>query len=277
MAEKELFLDSEIAEASSLYKWYLNNERWILGLFSVTIFLVIWEALGRSGLVNPIFVSSPTAIIKTGIKVFSSREIYHDLRVSGQEFIVGFGLAIITGIPIGLMAGWYRKFSYFIDPFISALLATPRLALLPLIILWFGIGIWSKVAVVFFASFFPICVNAMAGVRTVDEQVLMAARSFMATDMRIFKTVVLPSSVPFILSGLRLGVGRGLVGIVGGELFAATAGVGYFIVTAGETFETDKVFVGIIIFACAGMLCVEILKRLERRFDKWRPQVGTAI
>jgi NitT/TauT family transport system permease protein len=146
-----------------------------------------------------------------------------------------------------------------------------------MIIIWFGIGIWSKVAIVFLGAFFPICINSLAGVRTVDEELIKAGRSFGANDMRIFKTVVLPSSVPFVLTGLRLGVGRGLVGIVAGELFAATAGIGYLINVAGATFQTAKVFVGIIIICGFGMFLVDMLTRLERKFDRWRPQVGSAV
>jgi NitT/TauT family transport system permease protein len=277
MLENQDFLDVQVAERSKLYKWYLNNERPILGVSSILTFLIVWEGSTRSGLINPLFISAPTLILKAAYQLFSSGEIYHDLYVSGTEFIIGFSLAILFGIPLGLLAGWYRRFYFTIDPFISALYATPRLSLLPLIIMWCGIGIWSKVAIVFLGAFFPICVNALSGVRTVDDELLKAARSFGASDMRIFGTVVLPSSVPFLLTGLRLGVGRGLVGIVGGELYAATAGIGFFINVSGATFQTDKVFVGIMIFCLFGMLFVEILTRLERKFDRWRPQVGSAI
>ncbi len=276
MQENQELLDVHVAEKSRLYKWYLNNERSILGGLSVFIFLAAWEVVSQTGMVKPIFISSPTGILRTAYALFASGEIYHDLFVSGTEFVLGFGLAIVFGIPLGLLAGWYRRFYFVMDPFISALYSTPRIALLPLIIIWLGIGIWSKVAIVFLGAFFPICVNSMAGVRTVDEELIKAARSFGANDLRIFKTVVLPSSVPFVLTGLRLGVGRGLVGIVAGELYAATAGIGFLINVAGATFQTAKVFVGILIIASIGMLFVELLTKLERKFDKWRPQVGSA-
>ena len=277
MAEKQELLDVHVAEKSKLYKWYLNYERSILGGGAVLLFLTAWELTTQTGMIKPIFISSPTAIVKAAYALFASGEIYQDLYVSGTEFVVGFALAILFGIPLGLLAGWYRRFYFVIDPFISALYATPRIALLPLIIIWLGIGIWSKVGIVFLGAFFPICVNSLAGVRTVDEELIKAARSFGAGDMRIFRTVVLPSSVPFVLTGLRLGVGRGLVGIVAGELYAATAGIGHLINVAGATFQTAKVFVGIIVIAAFGMFFVEILTRLERKFDKWRPQVGSAI
>jgi ABC-type nitrate/sulfonate/bicarbonate transport system permease component len=276
MTENHDLLDVHVAERSRLYKWYLNHERAVLGSLSVFVFLASWEICSQTEMIKPLFISSPSGILKATYALFSSGEIYNDLFVSGTEFVVGFGFAILFGIPLGLLAGWYRRVYFVLDPFISALYSTPRIALLPLIIIWLGIGIWSKVAIVFLGAFFPICVNGLAGVRTVDEELIKAARSFGANDFRIFRTVVLPSSVPFLLTGLRLGVGRGLVGIVAGELYAATAGIGYLINVAGATFQTSKVFVGILIIASIGMLFVELLTRLEKKFDKWRPQVGSA-
>jgi NitT/TauT family transport system permease protein len=257
-----------------LQEFYLKNERSIIGTSAVLIFLVLWEAFTRSGAISPILLSSPMAVARAGAAMIASGEIWNDLWVSGVEFFVGFGLSVLLGIPLGLAVGWYRRLYFAVDPFLSALYATPRVALLPLIIIWLGIGIWSKVAIVFLGAFFPICVNTLAGVKTSDARLLRVSRSFGASELQIFKSIVLPSSVPFILTGLRLGVGRALIGVVVGELYAATAGVGFMITVA---FQTDKVFVGIMILALFGVLCVELLTRLERRFETWRPKVGSAI
>ncbi|NIO70518.1 MAG: ABC transporter permease subunit [Anaerolineae bacterium] len=127
-------------------------------------------------------------------------------------------------------------------------------------------------AVVFLGAFFPILVNTLAGVRTIDETLLRCARSFGANDRQIFTTLALPNSVPFVITGMRLGVGRGLVGIVVGELVAATAGVGYMMSVAGAMFQTDKVFVGIVLLASSGYVAVELLKKIEARFESWRPE-----
>jgi len=226
--------------------------------------------------INPIFLSSPTAVAQTGFRLFAKGEIWNDLRVSGTEFFWGFFFSIVVGIPLGLAAGWYRRFYYAVDPFISALNATPRIALLPLLIIWVGIGIWSKILIVFLGAVIPICINALAGVRTTDARLLKVARSFGSSEGQIFRTIILPSSVPFLLTGLRLGVGRAMIGVFVGELYAATAGVGFMITVAGATFQTDKVFVGVMIIAIAGVLMIEALTRLERRFDTWRPKVGAA-
>jgi ABC-type nitrate/sulfonate/bicarbonate transport system permease component len=272
--------------------FYLRRERAILGTASVVVFLCVWEGLIRgwwadllepvlgSGAarwrISPIFLSSPTAVARAAIRLFGAGDLWNDLRVSGLEFLLGFVLAIAVGIPVGLAAGWYRRFCYAIEPFLAALNATPRVALLPLIIIWVGIGIWSKVVIVFLGAVIPICINALAGVRTTDAKLLRVARSFQAARGRLFWTIILPSAVPFILTGLRLGVGRAMVGVVVGELYAATAGIGFMITVAGASFQTDKVFVGVAIIALAGLLMIEALARLERRFETWRPKVGAA-
>lgn len=273
--QKEVLLDVKIAEASKLYKFYLNQEKKILGTISVALFLLIWELVGNTlQLINPMFMSAPSLVWKAAAQLFGSGEIWNDLRVSGTELLGGYLLAVFFAIPFGIMTGWYKRMSAIFDPFINAMNATPRVALLPLVIIWLGIGILSKVGIIFLGAVFPILINSRDGVKTTPLSLLNAARSFGASEWMVFKTVVLPSTVPFILTGLRLGVGRAIVGVMVGELYAATAGIGFMITVAGATFQTDKVFVGVLIFALSGMICMELLTRVERRFDKWRPKVG---
>jgi len=260
---EEVLLDVKVADASTLFKFYLNQEKKILGSVAVILFLSLWEFMGGALSVynpipvlrvNPMFMSAPSLIAKAGFDLFSSGEIYNDLYVSGIEFFWGYVLSVAVAIPFGIGVGWYKKLSYLFDPFINAMNATPRVALLPLIIIWLGIGIPSKVGIIFLGAVFPMLINARDGV----------------------KSVVFPSTVPFILTGLRLGVGRALVGVLVGELYAATAGIGFMITVAGATFQTDKVFVGILVFAITGVILTAVLDRSERRFDKWRPKVGSA-
>ena len=274
---QELLLDVKIAEASKLFKFYLTQEKKILGAAGVTIFLIIWELVGSVfQLINPMFMSAPSLIGKAAFDLFSSGEIYNDLYISGTELLGGYLLSAAVAIPFGIMVGWYKKASYIFDPFINAMNATPRVALLPLVIIWLGIGILSKVGIIFLGAVFPIMINTRDGVKTTPLNLLNAARSFDASEWMIFKAVVLPSTIPFILSGLRQGLGRAIVGVMVGELYAATAGIGFMITVAGATFQTDKVFVGVLIFALTGMLGTEVLARIEKRFDKWRPKVGAA-
>jgi len=272
---EELLLDVRVAEASRLFKFYLNQEKKILGTAAVTLFLIIWELVGNTfQLINPMFMSAPSLVGKAAVQLFASGEIYNDLYISGIELFWGYLLSAVVAVPFGISLGWYKKVAYIFDPFVNAMNATPRVALLPLVIIWLGIGILSKVGIIFLGAVFPILINARDGVKTTPVNLLTAARSFGASEWMLFKTVVLPSTVPFILTGLRLGLGRAIVGVMVGELYAATAGIGFMITVAGATFQTDKVFVGVLIFALTGMIGTEFLSRLEKRFNKWRPAVG---
>jgi NitT/TauT family transport system permease protein len=253
------------------------SERAVIGASTVVLALVAWEAVYRLRLVDPLFVSAPSRILAAAAELFAEGGIWNDLRVSGIEFLVGFFLAVVVGIPLGMVMGWYRPLAYALDPFVSALYATPRVALLPLVVIWLGIGIWSKIAIVFLGAVFPVLLSTYSGVRTTDARLLRAARSFGADDLQIFRTLILPGSVPFIVTGLRLGVGRALIGVVVGELYAAQAGIGFLISVAGNSFQTDKVFVGVFIIALVGIASMEFLTRLERRFEQWRPAVGSQI
>jgi ABC-type nitrate/sulfonate/bicarbonate transport system permease component len=276
-AQEEVLLDVRVAEASWLYKFYLNQERKILGTSAVVLFLITWELVG--GIfqwVNPMFMSAPSLIFHAAVQLFSTGEIWNDLRVSGIEFFWGYVLSVAVGIPFGIAVGWYKKMAYVFDPFVNALYSTPRVALLPLVIIWLGIGILSKVGIIFLGAVFPIMITARYGAKTTPYNLLTAARSFGASEWQFFKSVVLPSRVPFLISGLRLGVGRALIGVMVGELYAATAGIGFMITVAGATFQTDKVFVGVLVFAISGMISMDLLSRLEKRFDKWRPAVGAS-
>lgn len=243
---------------------------WI-GLGSVTLFLVVWELLADTGLVHPLFISSPSRIVLAGARLFATGEIWPHIATSLTEFGIGFGLAILLGVPLGMAAGWYDRVFAATNPFVAGLNATPRVALMPLIILWLGIGLWSKVALVFLGAFFPIVLNMMTAVRTIDPYLLKAARSFGADDGQIFWTLALPSSVPFLVAGLRLGAGRALVGIVVAEMYVSNKGLGYLIARYGSTLQTDKLFVGIALITAVGILLDFVLRRLERRFEAWRP------
>jgi len=244
----------------------------VLGMVAVVLFVVAWEAVVQLGLVNPLFASSPSRIVSTFAQLVHEGRLWKDIRVSGAEFLLGFALAVAVGIPVGLGMGWYRDISAVLQPFVAALYSTPRIALLPLLIIWLGIGIWSKVAVVFLVAVFQILISTEAGVRAADESLIRTARSFGAKERQIFTTIVLPGAVPFLIAGLRLGLGQALIGIVVGELYAASAGIGFEIAVAGETFQTDRVFVGIVILASASIVMMWALRQLEMKFESWRPQ-----
>ncbi|HYM18895.1 MAG TPA: ABC transporter permease [Micropepsaceae bacterium] len=269
-ADRNVAVEARPVEGPKRSLWQ-RNENLVLGLSSVAVFLAFWEFAVRIGWANPLFTSSPVRIFVTAYEMFADGSIYPDLLVSGEEFALGFGLAVIIGVPLGILMGWYTRLNAMLDPFVNALYASPRIALMPLIIIWFGIDLSAKIAIIFLSTVFPILVNTMTGVRSIERDFVKVARSFGATDGQLFKTVALPSSVPNLLTGLRLGLGHALIGIVVGEMNGATAGIGYMMSVAGNTFQTDKVMVGLVIIAGSGIALTQVLKMIEVRFDKWRP------
>lgn len=248
---------------------FQKQENIYIPLLSGITFLITWEIVCNLKLINPLFISSPSRIFKAAIWLFKNGFL-HDIKISAMEFSSGFILATIMGIPAGICLGWYKKLELIFDPFITILYATPRVALLPLLMIWLGIGIKSKIAVVFLGCIFPILVNVMTGIKTIDATLLKCARCFGANDYQIFTTIIIPGSIPFIIAGMRLAIGRGLVGVVVGELVASNAGVGHRMSIAGATFQTDKLFVGIIVLAMSGYLMTELLKYIEKKFERWR-------
>jgi NitT/TauT family transport system permease protein len=253
--------------------FYRRHEPTILGGMSVLIALMAWELVwSYTNWISPLFFSGPSAIAKAFWTSLTQGNLLADLAFSGKNFAIGFGLALVSGVVLGVIVGWYRRVRLIVDPFLNALYAAPRIAMMPLIIIWFGIGMWSKVFIVFLSAFFPILVNTVAGIRNMDRDLLRAARAFCASDWQIFKTLAIPGSVPFILTGVRQGVAVGLIGVVVGEMLGSSEGIGFMVAYGGQTFQTDTLFVGFVIIAFAGILLTSLAERLERRFSRWRPE-----
>jgi NitT/TauT family transport system permease protein len=250
---------------------FSRYEGFIIGAVSVVGFLVVWQAVAAARLVPTLFLPGPLDIAGAFESLIKGGKLWNDMWVSFTELSLGYILAVAVALPLGVLMGWYKRLNYVLDPYITFLYNAPRISLLPLFIVWFGIGINSKIAIVFLGAFFAILINTAVGVRNVDSGLLRSARSFCASDAQIFRTVALPGAVPFILTGLRLGVAHALIGVVVGELVAAQAGLGLMMATAGATFQTPKVFAGVIIFAVAGMLFNYAILRLEQRFQSWKP------
>jgi len=252
--------------------FYQRHESLILGGGSVLLVLAVWQLFWSAGKISPLFFSGPSAIAKQFKEGLLHGTLLADLSYSGRNFLLGFALAAVAGVIVGVIIGWYRTVRLVADPFLNALYATPRIAMIPLIIIWFGIGMWSKVFIVFLSAFFPILVNTVAGVKNIDRDLLRAARAFCASDWQIFTTVTIPGSVPFILTGLRQGVALGLIGVVVGEMFGGSEGIGFMVAYGGQMFQTDTLFVGVLLIAFAGIVLTWLAERLERRFSRWRPE-----
>jgi ABC-type nitrate/sulfonate/bicarbonate transport system permease component len=245
------------------------------GLLGFLVVLPIWELVVRLGFVRKVTLSAPSIIVTTAFNdLVVNRLLWGHLLISGQEYVFGFALALLTGIPLGLALGLNRRLNFLLDPWLSAIYATPTIALTPLIIIVFGIGLQSKVVVIWLESIFVIVVSTMAGVHAADKRYLDIAHSFQASSWLRFRSVVVPASVPFMLTGIRLGSTRALVGVVVAEFLASNAGIGFYINFAGTSFRTDRVMLGVLILGLLGVALGEGLRRVERRFEKWRPAVN---
>lgn len=254
----------------------MRSREFRLAVISVAAVLLAWESAVRFGIFDPLYASSPTLIAAAAVKLAGDPMFHEHVRVSGLEFLVGFGVAALLGTLLGLIAGWNRIVGYTFEPVITAVYVTPRMALLPVIVLWFGYGVQTTTIIVFLGAFFVLFLNAMAGAKTVDAMLVRAARSFSASKTQVFRTVVLPSTVPHIITGLRLGVGRALIGVVIAEIYAAAAGLGYYIHVTGSTLQIDKMFVAILFISVAGLCSNLFFSALERRFSGWRPALREA-
>jgi NitT/TauT family transport system permease protein len=232
--------------------------------------LVLWELIGLYVVKNALFLATPSASIKAMGQMWAQGMLQNAMWVSGEEFVMGFVIAVVAGILIGLACAASENVSLVLTPWISGFYASPIVALAPLLILWFGVGIWSKVAVVVSLVVFPMIINTETGIRHADPQLVEAARSFGATRAQIFALVALPCAAPFILAGLRLGVGRGLIGVVIGELAGARGGLGYLINNAGQTFNMPQMFASVIVLAVAGIVLTAAFGRLEAILVPWK-------
>jgi len=197
-------------------------------------------------------------------------ELQKHIWVSFSELIYGVLLAIVIGTAVGIVVGFFFNETATTEIYITALYATPLVAVTPLLILWLGIGIGSKIAVVFLTAVFPVLINTISGVRATEALLIEVAQSFCATRQQIIMKVTLPSALPFILTGIRLGIGRGIVGVVVGELFGSQAGLGFLIYTSGQTFDVPSLFVGIVTLALAGVGLTFAAELVERYVLRWR-------
>jgi NitT/TauT family transport system permease protein len=246
----------------------LSTARAIVG-FLVVIFF--WEIVARYLFINALVIVPLSKIWDAFVKLASSGELWKHTQVSlVQEFIPGFAIAAIFGVGLGLLLATNQKLRDYVEPWVSFLYAVPLVAIAPLFIVAFGIGPTSKIVVIFLVAVFIILVNTEVGVLSTDPHLIEAARSFGASRLQIFRKVLLPAALPFIIAGLRLGMARGLVGVVVAELFGAKAGLGFLILASAQVFDTASLFVGVLVLALGGYLGVELLKWVETKMAPWR-------
>jgi NitT/TauT family transport system permease protein len=245
-------------------------QRVAITIASVIGGLAIWEYVGLFVVKNPLFLATPSSSLLALIDMWNQGVLQKAIVISGEEFFIGFAIAVIAGTLIGLLTASFEDLSLVLTPWISGFYASPIVALAPLLILWFGVGIWSKIAVVISLVVFPMIINTETGIKHSDPQLIEAARSFGANKLQIFAKVSLPCALPYIIAGLRLGVGRGLIGVVIGELAGSRGGLGYLINNASQVFNMPQLFASVIVLAVAGILLTAGFQYLERKLVPWK-------
>jgi len=242
---------------------------YLAGVVSVLGGLLLWEVVSRFLVANALFLAAPSQIFSAILALAKSGELWRHMSISAIEFALGYAIASVLGVMIGFAMAESATMKRALQPWVSGLYATPTIALAPLFILWLGIGIWSKVLVVIFLVLFPVTINTEAGLRTTSERLIEMLRSFGASPRQIFFKVSLPSAVPFILAGLKLGIGRGLIGVVVAELFGSRAGLGRLIAQSADAFNMPELFAGVIVLAVAGITLTAGFGWLENRLVPW--------
>ena len=245
-------------------------ERVVLVGLPLVLLLAGWEWLARAQVVGSLFFAGPLDVARALWTLALDGELWRHARISLTELALGVGAATLVGVPLGLALGGIRPLEGVLAPYVAALYAAPRVAFFPLIALWFGTGLTSKALLVFITVVFPILINSWASVKTVDPVLLKAARSFGANRLQLFTKIVLPHALPFVVTGLRIGSGIGLLAVYVAETFGADGGLGYLAHTSGFAFQADKVFAGVIGLAVLGIALNQSLTYLERHLAPWR-------
>lgn len=241
---------------------------WIVRLLSIIVVLSAWEVLGRQ--VNPLFMSYPTAILRAGVALVQDGELVAAIKSSMTTLLLGFATASIIGIVCGLLIGRYRYVDAATDWIINALYATPLIAIIPLVILWFGLGDSAKLFIVTVLAVFPVLINTASGVRNVPRALIDVGAAFAANEWQVFMKIILPAVLPYIMTGLRLGIGRAIIGMVAAEFFTAITGLGALIVKYGNQYDTASMFVPILVLMLLGVTLTTLVRRAEEMFAPWR-------
>jgi ABC-type nitrate/sulfonate/bicarbonate transport system permease component len=247
----------------------------VLGGGSILVLLLLWELLPQLvtlGAGTKMLFTTPSKIAVTLWNLIVTGKLWAPLSVSAAGFTMGLVVAIAVGLPLGVVLGRSRTLNAMFDPFITAFNATPRLVFLPLLMLWFGLGVTAKIVIVFIGALFPILINTYEGVRNADRGLINVVRSFGGSEWDVARLVVVPNALPYIIAGLRLAIGRAILGVVVAEFFGAEDGLGVVMVQAASRYQVDVVFAGLIVFAALSLIMTALVKLLEDRLGRWRPR-----
>lgn len=241
---------------------------WLVRLASIAFVIGSWEIFGRQ--VDPLFMSYPSAIATAAVALIESGELGAALLSSIQTLVIGFTVASAIGLVLGLLIGRYRMVDAATDWLVNALYSTPLVAILPLVILWFGLGDMAKLFIVSLLTVFPVLINTAAGVRNVPAHLIDVGSAFAANERQVFLKIILPATVPYMMTGLRLGIGRAIIGMVVAEFFTAITGLGAMIVKYGNQYDTASMFVPILMLMLLGVGLTMLVRKAEDYFAPWR-------
>ena len=245
-----------------------GGKLWAIRLASIAVVIIGWEAFGRQ--INPLFLSYPTAIFKAGAAMAASGELLIALYSSLRTLLAGFVLASAVGIVLGLLIGRYKAVDAATDWLVNALYATPLVAIIPLVTLWLGLGDAAKLFIVTILTIFPVLINTAAGVRNVPRNLVDVGAAFAANEQQVFRKIILPAALPYMMTGLRLGIGRAIIGMVVAEFFTAITGLGALIVKYGNQYDTASMFVPILLLMMLGVTLTSLVRRAEAAIAPWR-------
>lgn len=236
-------------------------------------FLLIWELLPATGIISKVFLAPPSEVFEALIRLLISGELWVHTSISLQRALTGFSLAAITMIPLGFLMGWYRGFEEIADGLVQTLRQTSSLSLFPVFILFLGIGEISKIAVIFWGAQWPILLNTISGVRNVDPLLIKSARSMGSSEVSLFRKVVLPSSLPSIITGVRLSASHSIIVLVAAEMIGAKSGLGYSVINWEYNFMIPEMYAAIVTLALLGLITNYSLVWLERSTTKWKEEI----
>jgi NitT/TauT family transport system permease protein len=237
---------------------------------AIVLFFALWEALPRIGLVDAAFLPPFTQVLQTGWNLIANGQFFVHLQASLVRSFTGFFVALITAIPLGFAIGWYKGFSDYLNPLLELLRNTSALAVLPVFMLFLGIGEASKIALIIFACVWPILLNTISGVRNVDPLLIKSARTLDLSDAKLFRKVILPAAVPTIFVGIRMAGTSCILVLIAAEMIGAKAGLGYLIIYSQYNFQISEMFLGIISITAFGFAFNYFLLAIEKRFTSWK-------
>jgi ABC-type nitrate/sulfonate/bicarbonate transport system permease component len=257
-------------DAAPQMSFSTRHRKALLGGLSVVLFFAAWQAIFLVVPFDPLFISKPSLIASGLVDLITSGDMLRDLAVSAVPFLYGFSAAVVIGVPLGIVMGWRVRVGYALDPLMTVFYASPLVALAPLVVIFFGVGIAGKTLIIFFLSVFPFIFNAYAGVHAVDRLLINVVRSLGGSERDLYFKVIFPSILPYIVAGARIAVGRALIGVLVGEFFAASEGIGYAISRFGDIFALDRMFACIIVIMIIAVVLTEGIRWTERTAFPWR-------